>query len=848
MIPMRAATRISLGLVCSMIGILMLAHFLGLLPDRDQGILQQRVHMVESLGISASAMVAADDIEGLATVLETVVNRHTDLQSAALRSMDEDIRIEAGRHFDAWPQNLQGISSDRYMQVPLYRIDESQWGTLEFRYAPLNPEGLAGLLQTQFFGLMLFCTAFAFAVFYTFLCFVLKNLDPSRAVPRRVREALDILAEGLMIIGNNGRVLLANQALAGMTGHDAERIIGTDSAALGFVPEDSSSQLPWMQALQQEKNCANVTMTRRASGGVTRIFNVNCSPLRGNAGQYRGVMVTFDDITQLQQNKAELRAAKEDAEAANKAKTEFLANMSHEIRNPMNAIVGFTDILRRGLEDGPETRTEYLNTIHASGTHLVGLINDILDLSKIEAGRMELEIRECSPWQILSEVVAVMQGKASEKHLTLESEVRGQIPQVIQSDPTRLRQILMNLISNAIRFTQEGSVRIFASLTLSGGQPVIRFDVQDTGIGMTPDQCGRVFEQFVQADSSVTRRFGGTGLGLAISKRLTEALGGTITVDSQLGIGTTFSVCVAAGDLTGVEMMNSVQAARSLRSEQQQQTELQYWFQPARVLVTDDTPANRKLVGLVLEKAGLTVDEAENGQQATEMVPRGNYDLVLMDMQMPVMDGFTATTELRRAGVNIPIVALTANVISSAREKCEQAGCSGFLTKPIDIDQLLAALAELLPTGEQPAAALSESPDTADTPPKQETPADRTPSPSPPESDTDDGITAIYSTLPTDIPEFGALVGQFVDGLNGLMNNMRQAWQARDYETLSSLGHKLKGTGGTIGFPAFTEPAARLEHLAEQQVEDEIEELLQELEDLSLVVRKPETEAIGCGH
>jgi signal transduction histidine kinase len=292
------------------------------------------------------------------------------------------------------------------------------------------------------------------------------------------------------------------------------------------------------------------------TGNDVLSFNVNCSPLTGNEGRHRGVLVTFDDVTQLEEKKQQLSIARDDAESANRAKSDFLANMSHEIRNPINAIVGFTDILRRGMADDIDTRNKYLNTIHTSGEHLVGLINDILDLSNIEAGKLEIDLQRCRPHQLVAEVVNVLGMKAQERNLALQQTITGTIPEIIESDPTRLRQVLMNLVGNAIKFTQTGSIRIVLDMLRTTDGEQLRIKVVDTGIGMTPSQCERVFEEFVQADSSVTRRFGGTGLGLAISRRLSEALGGNLEADSVAHEGSTFTLTIDPGDTSGVQRID----------------------------------------------------------------------------------------------------------------------------------------------------------------------------------------------------------------------------------------------------------------------------------------------------
>lgn len=854
---MTAATRITLGLVCSMLGILMAADFFEVLPNEEKLVLGNRIQMIETMAVSSTPLLETNQVDKLRAVLDALVSRQDGLLSAAFKDQNNTIVASAGPHRENWPETFT-VSNEEFIQVELSADGVDKWGVMECVFTPMRVAGWQGYVVNKLTLLLAFCAPIGFFAFRFFLKMVLKNLDPSNAVPRRVREALDILTEGMMIVGLNDRVLLANKAMEQMTGYDADKLIGVEVGTLGFRNVDaaggSSLDAPWQLALETNTTITNTMLT--PADGSKRIFRVNCSPLVGTDGKNRGIMVTFDDVTMLEQNKIELGLAKveaetlkDEAEAANKAKSDFLANMSHEIRNPMNAIVGFTDILRRGMEESEETRVQYLNTIHSSGTHLVGLINDILDLSKIESGKMELELRECQPYQLMSEVVSVMEMKAQEQNLQLEHSIEGVVPATIKSDPTRLRQILMNLVGNAIKFTSHGGVRIVADTIQFEGRSQMRFRVIDTGIGMTDEQCGKIFEEFVQADTSVTRRFGGTGLGLAISKRLTEALGGQVKVSSVPGKGSTFEFSVDTGDMANTEMIDDLTASSVLLSQQKTvKRGVDVRFKPARVLVTDDTPANRQLVGLVLRKAGLTVEEAENGLQAVERATSEDFDLLLMDMQMPVMDGFTATRKLREHGLKQPIFALTANVMQADRERCEKAGCTGFLTKPIDLDKLLAALTEVLELDDSPVEEFA-TPTAPPQPLISPTPSvpngidavmqmvDRALAPAP-------KVERLESTLPLDIPEFREIVVQFVEGLPAMISEMLVAWQERDFSNLRELAHKLKGTGGTVGFPQFTDPAGRLQDLAEFNTEAGVQESLEELTVLAEAIWVPECEPV----
>ncbi|MDH5691556.1 MAG: ATP-binding protein, partial [Gammaproteobacteria bacterium] len=392
------------------------------------------------------------------------------------------------------------------------------------------------------------------------------------------------------------------------------------------------------------------------------------------------------------QEAEELRLAKEQAESANRAKSSFLANMSHEIRTPLTAILGYADLLRDGNLAEQEV-PEALELISKSGSHLQSIINDILDLSKIEAGSLNIELIEVKPFVLLNDVSKVFGPRAREKGLDLEIQYQFPLPEVIESDPIRLAQILYNLCGNALKFTKQGGVTIVVSYNQNSGQ--LEFAVEDTGIGMNEEARSRIFKPFSQADDSITRQFGGTGLGLVISRELALRLGGDLTVESEAGKGSRFRFAINTGSGQALKLIHDFDQV-VLKSEPVQHG-IEASSVDGKVLLVEDVSANQLIFSKYILKAGASVEVVDDGVFAVEKALVGDYDLVLMDMYMPRMDGLSATRMLRSKGYTGPIVSITANATYDDREECLNAGCNDFLAKPIDTRELNRVLQTFLP-------------------------------------------------------------------------------------------------------------------------------------------------------
>ena len=628
-----------------------------------------------------------------------------------------------------------------------------------------------------------------------------------------------------------GTIVLANKSTSMLLGVVEPGLVGHSPSEFPWTRSDdsplASEVLPWEVALASKQAQRDMHLNVTSRTGTRYSLRANCSPILDNNGGLQALVVSFQDVTELEQRGAALQAAKEQADAANQAKSQFLANMSHEIRTPMNAILGFTEVLRRGGPRNSKDTAKHLDIIHSSGKHLLNLINDILDLSKVEAGRLEAEHIPVAVHQVAREVVRTLAERAQQKGLALELVFEQALPASIEGDPARLRQILTNLIGNAIKFTEHGAVKVVLRLEPVGAATRYCIDVRDSGIGIPSDKLESVFEPFVQAESSTTRRFGGTGLGLTISRGFARAMGGDILATSVYGQGTTFTVWLDAGPVDAAALLDP-QALAAQAESAVAGAPVRWQFAPRHVLVVDDGVENRQLVRVLLEEAGLRVSEAENGKVAVDRIAAESFDLVLMDMQMPVMDGHTATRLLRASGCVLPIIALTANAMKGFEHELAQSGFSGFQTKPIDVDALMRDLAERL--GGQ-----AIGPEANDAAIDMGVPA-----PTASGDAADEELPPLVSRL-AGHAKLGRIVARFVEQLPGKLAAMDNLAGQGNLQELAALAHWLKGAGGSMGFDDLFEPARSLESAAQAGDQAAAQRILDQLHQLERRIQRPAT-------
>lgn len=509
-----------------------------------------------------------------------------------------------------------------------------------------------------------------------------------------VQAIVKTAVNGVISIDASGAIRVFNPAAERLFGWKAEEVLGKNVSLL--MPEPFATEHDaYIQHFLQTKQAKILglereVMAQRKDGSK---FPANLAVGHGIISEGRHIFVGFiADITQQKQVEQELRLAKEAAEAAARAKANFLANMSHEIRTPMNTVIGFAEVALQNKTLPVDTQ-EHIRTILSSGRHLLNIINDILDFSKIEAGKVELESVCFNLPFAVQETLQTIGLRAAEKGLKIELYIAPELPQFFNGDPNRLRQVILNLVGNAVKFTETG--KIVVSIDKAEGADMLHFAISDTGIGMTQEQTEKVFDSFSQADSTTSRRFGGTGLGTTISKQIVEMMGGRIWVESQLGLGSTFHFIVRLPETNQQD---------SCLYQGPTQPVLEYVSPRCfNVLLAEDIEANATLARLRLEQQGHQVTWVKNGQEAVDTFKQGHFDLILMDLQMPVLDGINATKQIRQleqvgAG-RIPILALTASVLKHEMDQCTEAGMDAIVGKPINVSELLEKMEALTPKG-----------------------------------------------------------------------------------------------------------------------------------------------------
>ena len=563
------------------------------------------------------------------------------------------------------------------------------------------------------------------------------DITDRKLVERAQQEYLELLQTLLDTIPNaifykdlQGRYLGCNETLTRWLGRSRERIMGRTDHQL-YPTDLADTYRKYDQQLLLDPGRQRYESEFGAVGGARRNVLLHTATFRNALGHVSGLVSVVTDITDRKKGERELLEAKRAAETASRTKDEFIANMSHEFRTPLTAILGFADVLLENLNESENFHAA--KTIKRNGSRLLEIVDDILDLTKIQAGKLHVQRVPSSPSHIIADILSVMSVRAEAKGLPLSVRQEGPLPEVILTDTKRLRQILVNLIGNAIKFTETGRVDVVVRFRKSPNQSEtdkLEFEVIDTGIGMSSEQMEKMFQPFTQADSSATRRHGGTGLGLIISLRLAQILGGDVTVTSSLGNGCRFHATIETGSLDDVRMIEPQQLGdNDIEEPENNDPDAHTTVKlDCRILLVEDGPDNQRLISFLLSEAGATVEIAPNGLEGLKMAmpqlntsemampdednpqqgssqeqlspsganPNEPFDIILMDMQMPIMGGEQATQRLRRANYLGPIIAISAHSTGNAVEAALEAGCDDFLSKPIDRNRLLNSMAHHL--------------------------------------------------------------------------------------------------------------------------------------------------------
>lgn len=561
----------------------------------------------------------------------------------------------------------------------------------------------------------------------------------------------------------------------------------TSTPFLDFIhPDDRAATLVEVERLSKGEDTISFENRYRAKDGSYRWMLWNAIPFAEEQLMYGAAR----DITERKRAEEHIQKLRQEAESANRAKSEFLARMSHEIRTPLNVVIGMGDVLERTALNTEQW--QYVRVSQKAGTDLLTLINDLLDLSKAESDRISLEEIDFNLLDVTGAVVEIMSLRTQQKGIELVSEILPGTPARLRGDPDRLRQVLINLVGNAIKFTDKGQVLLSVAPDPDRPTPgALRFSVSDTGIGIPSEKLESIFEAFTQADASTTRKYGGAGLGLTISKRLVELMDGRIWAESQAGAGATFYFTAR------FEIVESGASAPVELPAQPQHTVPAGSFSGLRILVVDDSEENRFLAVEYLRDLGCEIETAENGEIAVKKFYSGAYSLVLMDLQMPVMDGLAATRRIRgweeeQGRQPVPILALTASALSTELQRALDAGCTAYLRKPVRLLTLMEAIGKYAP---------------------KTAPGDTSPARIVVRAD-----ARLRSVIPRYLQNRRADVCAILDAVG-----------RSDYDTIREFGHKMNGSGSGYGFPRITEIGHALEDASRDRNADKIHSLVAEL-------------------